>query len=284
MDAARRAQGGANNQKGNRYEDLFAVFKLAEYAPRVLEQHQEVRFKPQASCPVDDLLIEASDESHFHQMKARKFVSWGQEDGKLKGEFLAQRTLCSERPQRPFKLWLVVSEASRADALKKSMPPELADCAEVLHFPECARPSELVDVHPPAAERLRAAFGGDDPSTDDLKTLARHLCGCWMDAPLDDEGFKRAGPLLRGAVGAKSPPLRHRWTPPDDRWSRAEALLRAVHGFECRVDTGYFCWRFRGTDSGTLPYPCGSPQFSRFLDDLLRTPPIDFSDLERRLV
>lgn len=261
------------------------MFKLAEYAPRVLEHDEDVRFKPRAACPVDDLLIEASDASHFHQSKARKRVSWSEDDGKLKSEFLAQKAACSQLPERAFKLWLVVSDSERAATLYRTLPPELNDCAGVVHFPECRNSSGLLELHPPALERFRSLFGGANPSLDDLKALAKLLYGCWMDEPADEDGFRRVQPMLRKAIDFRPPPIRHRWSRPDDRWPRAAVVLAGVEGFRCSVESGYFCWSFRDADSGVLPYPCESKRFSQFLDRILSAAaPARFSDIEEWLV
>lgn len=57
MSESQRKIGGDSNKRGNRYEDFFAVFRLVQYAPKVIDEGTAVRLKEQANCPGDDLLL-----------------------------------------------------------------------------------------------------------------------------------------------------------------------------------------------------------------------------------
>src|SRR5688500_13325189 len=108
----RRKIGGVSNKRGNRYEDYFAVFRLMQWAPKVIDKGSVVRLMEQAGCPVDDLLLLEPRSHHYHQLKADKSITWGEAKGKLREEFREQRRRC-EAAKEKFKLILVVADEAR---------------------------------------------------------------------------------------------------------------------------------------------------------------------------
>src|SRR4051812_21865889 len=76
-------QGGVNGQKGTRYEDYYAVFRLAEHAAAAystgngLGGSESMRFMSQVKrCFVDDLVIEGGQQqARFHQLRNAQRVS-----------------------------------------------------------------------------------------------------------------------------------------------------------------------------------------------------------------
>jgi|tagenome__1003787_1003787.scaffolds.fasta_scaffold20810566_3 hypothetical protein len=78
--------GGISGQKGTRYEDYYAVFRLAEYAGAAystgggLDGSETTRFMSQVEkCFVDDLVIEemGRQQELFHQLRNVRSLSWG---------------------------------------------------------------------------------------------------------------------------------------------------------------------------------------------------------------
>lgn len=96
MSTDPRKIGGDNNKRGNRYEDLFVIFRLLEYAPSVILDGCPVRLKEQAGCHVDDLLVVTPKLHRFHQLKADKAITWSAKGNKLTKEFLAQKAACQQ--------------------------------------------------------------------------------------------------------------------------------------------------------------------------------------------
>ncbi|MEZ6140850.1 MAG: hypothetical protein R3B84_09790 [Zavarzinella sp.] len=142
MSQANRDIGGANNRKGNRFEDAFAVARLLELAPPVFEGKSTVLIKEQAGCHVDDLLICESARRHYYQLKDDKTITWRRDNGKLTTLFETQKAECEARNEE-FSLSVVVSEDHRKKSLDTNMPVSLTGPVTVVHFQRLRRPSEL---------------------------------------------------------------------------------------------------------------------------------------------
>jgi hypothetical protein len=54
-------RGGVNNERGNTYENFFAVYQLALCAQEAIEADKEIHFFSQALTFVDDLIIDGQD-------------------------------------------------------------------------------------------------------------------------------------------------------------------------------------------------------------------------------
>ena len=71
-------RGGNSGQKGNRYEDYFAVYKLAQLARDILQAGSSIRFSSQLLAFVDDLIIKHDSNLENYQLKNSSSVSWNQ--------------------------------------------------------------------------------------------------------------------------------------------------------------------------------------------------------------
>lgn len=54
----KKNQGGVSNEKGNTYENFFAVYQLALLSPEVIENKREIVFYSQILAFIDDLIID----------------------------------------------------------------------------------------------------------------------------------------------------------------------------------------------------------------------------------
>ena len=72
-----KLKGGANNEKGNRFENHFAIFKITEYLNSYSESKAQVVFSSQVEAFVDDLLIILEEgNKEFYQIKNSKSLKW----------------------------------------------------------------------------------------------------------------------------------------------------------------------------------------------------------------
>ncbi|HEX4606955.1 MAG TPA: hypothetical protein VH092_01995 [Urbifossiella sp.] len=132
MSNAHRKVGGDNNKKGNRYEDAFAVFRLVQLAPRVTDDGVPVTVREQAGCPVDDFVFREGPAVHYYQLKDDQGITWGEGDGKLRKEFVAQKQAC-ESAGEAHTLTVVVSHDHRKASLDGNMPDDLCGAVGVIH-------------------------------------------------------------------------------------------------------------------------------------------------------
>lgn len=183
VSEASRQTSGENNRQGNRYEDGFAVFRSIKLAPRVIHDGLSVRLREQAGCPVDDLLVREGQRHHYHQLKDDLKITWGEENGKLCKEFIAQKAQCEGR-EEDFTLTVVVSHPHRQQSLEQHMPEELKGAVTVYHFAAVQRPSE-VSLRPDLEESLRQISASRSPGRELLRTIAEGFHLAWVERELD---------------------------------------------------------------------------------------------------
>lgn len=280
MSQLDREIGGSNNRKGNRYEDAFAVARLIELTPRVIDDRVTVRIKEQAGCHVDDFLIREAARQHYYQVKDDQQITWGRDHGKLATEFTSQKSDCDLRGEE-YSLTIVVSEDHRKESLDKDMPATLIEKVTVLHFPRVRRPSEL-QQRPALQHALRRLTASREPGPSHLQEVVEGFHLAWVECDLDAEGYGN----LEGMVAwLLVRPLRIRRPLPASfapNWVQCEAILSAIPGLEFHIDRGYFEWFRRPVESG-LTVRCDDPAFQRFVDRVVDTPPVTFEEFERLL-
>ena len=280
MSQLDREIGGSNNRKGNRYEDAFAVARLLELTPRVIDDRVTVRIKEQAGCQVDDFLIREAARHHYYQLKDDQAITWGRDEGKLATEFTAQKSDCDLRGE-DYSLTIVVSEEHRKESLDKHMPAALVGAVTVLHFPRVRRPSEL--GHRPELQHvLRMLAASREPGPSHLQEVVEGFHLAWVECDLDSEGYGN----LEGIIGwLLVRPLRIRRPLPaafQPNWEQFRGILSAIPGLEWYIDRGYFEWFRRPLESG-LSVRCDDPAFQRFVDRVVITAPVTFDDFESLL-
>lgn len=282
MSESQRKIGGDSNKRGNRYEDFFAVFRLVQYAPKVIGEGTAVRLKEQANCPVDDLLLVEPEAYHYHQLKADKAITWGEAGRKLEREYLAQKAEC-EASERPFRLVVVVADEGRRKSLTENMHADLAGCTTVFLFPALARPSDLALRKDVVGETLGELCAGRAAGVAEHQHVVRAFHTAWVDHEPDAGGFCVLGDLIARIREWGIGRLRHDWLDRPTEWADAQRVLDSISGLRWWVDRGYFEWEYPPTDRGLSQEPCGSESFKRFIQRLVETKPSSFAEFERLL-
>lgn len=282
MSQSQRKIGGDSNKRGNRFEDHFAVFRLVQYALKVIQQGIVVRLKEQANCPVDDLLLEEPEMSHYHQLKTDQAITWGEAGRKMEKEFLAQKAQC-EALHRPFSLVVVVSHEGRKKSLTENMHASLAECTIVLLFPVLARPSDLALRRDFVEQTLAELCAGRAAGIAEHQHMVRAFYTAWVEHEPDADGFCVLSNLIAKIREWGIGRLRHDWGERPAEWAEAERVLNSINGLRWWVDRGYFEWEYPPTDSGLFQDPCGSESFERFIQRLVSEKPSSFADFERLL-
>lgn len=282
-----RQIGGLSNKRGNRYEDLFAVFNLISFTPRFIIDGQLMRLREQTGLPVDDLWIEEPGRDRFFQLKADKAITWGEANGKLANEFRRQKALCEARveqsSERQFALTVVVADEGRHASLCNGLPEDLRDCTDVFLFPAYARPSDMALPGGLLDEALGEICASRNAGVSDRQHLLLGYHAAWVDHQPDAEGFCTLTGVLTTVRALGAGKLRHHWTDRPTDWAKAEAVLNGIAGLCWHVDRGYFEWAYPPTDSGISPEECESLGFLRFIDRLIQDRPRSFQELERIL-
>lgn len=267
MSGDKRQTGGVSSKRGHRYEDYFAVFRLIEYGPQVLDAGAAVRLKEQADSPVDDLVLEGPERTLYHQLKTSPAVTWGADDRKLEREFREQHRRCTATGQ-PFSLVLVVAEDHRAELLRKQLPAGLE--ATVFSFPPLKAPSQLAGLRDLLGNAFDSLRASRFPSRTEDEALAGAFFLAFAEHEPDGEGYCVLAQVLETIRSRSLAAVRQQGRLAQARWAEAEAALARIEGLEWWTDRGYFEWRYRQADRG-LVGPISSDTFNRFVERVAST-------------
>lgn len=287
--ARNKARGGAAGQKGTRYEDHFAIFKVAEEAARVFnegngrfEAGSDISVFSQILCFVDDLVLRQGRKrsvAHY-QAKNRLSTTWGKGPKSLRSDFNRQLKLCTSLKVK-CSLNLVVSSAAAFQNLSGNITPKLRHCAKVIFFPY-ENISGLLRTYSPFRDAFVALNPRSSPTDSDLLSTATLLLGTWADTGnqvtirqiLKETGSRGA----RGGAPAVRPlNSRKRLAP------RLKVVLDAIPGFDYSLEKGFMQWRYGQTDSGCYRYACDSKEFGAFAKRQIQRRPKTYDDIEGEL-
>lgn len=279
MNINSRQLGGQNNKIGNRYEDVFAVYRIICFLPYRLYQYEDVRIKEQANCPVDDLIIKTDSEDHYHQLKADKSITWGEQNNKLASEFIEQMKECQAKG-RSFKLWLVVADEDRKKSLDKNMPPKISAVTSVFLFPRINRPSELAMLNGELKSSLEQIRAIRFSSHTEHQNIILETYTAWIEHEPDSEGYCLLSWVINYIRKRKTARIRFEWTDSTGLWSECHEILKAIPNLQFWTDRGYFEWNYPPTDRGMSQDDCTSESFVRFMHRIKESRPTTFEDLE----
>jgi len=276
-------RGGISGQKGTRYEDYYAVFRLAEHAgPSYsieggLGGNETMQFISQVrKCFVDDLVILGGglSQEHFHQLRNVQNLSWGNGAKSLAWNFESQGTL-SQQAGRGCSCYLVVPDNELQAALTAGMPVSLAGFSKVRYFPWLETLNGYIRGWSEFYEAIASLSAFEKPTPEKCLPVARGLLAAWVDAGADSLVLGDALRELQSGSSYVRPIEGDRRLP--------DVFIEALDGVEdlCwRQERGYFHWHSTDElDSGTLPYNCHTARFDLLIAWVTKHCPACLDDL-----
>lgn len=277
----RKNRGGVSNEKGNTYENLFAVYQIAHYAQQVIENQIEIKFHAQILAFVDDLIIDSSQLnllSHF-QLKNSTRISW--ETDKIAEDFRQQYHLNQSTKQRESQLYLVVSDQGTKTRREADIPADIKPYTQVFYFPYTDNPTKLIEQQPDFNQAIRYLCAFENPEPDKLEAVANVILGAWVSS---DKSEVRVIHILTSAQQCNPSYIRS-FLPPQDLDPEVKDILDRIELFTYNLDKGFFHWEYaEGLDSGTFPHSIETQQFRRFQDWIKQNQPATFDEIESLLV
>lgn len=282
-----RHRGGLSGQKGTKFEDLFAIYKLAEELALCYETVNEAFknrrravVKSQIFAFIDDIAVEtkAPQFVRYYQLRNVSTLAWGKGKFSLARLFLLQKKLCTSAKGR-WKLYLVVPTQRLRKKLQSTTPSNVAKCSSILVFPY-HQLSVLVQTHNAFRNALikLSPFNEDNVENEKLLTLARFLCGHWFDATnhLSTQELARAidnepGAFLRPMKGSRQMP------------AIVKKVLSSIPQFKWTLSKGFLFWNYGITDSGRYPHHCWTREFDQLILRIKKTRPTTFDTIEGEL-
>jgi len=226
-----RHRGGVSGQKGSRFEDFFAVFRLAEELSHCygggtarFKNARRAIVRAQVFAIIDDIAVEIKTPriNEHYQMKNVGRLTWES----IENDFLCQKRLCRKTKVKS-KLYLVVPTWALKSKLEGAQTSKASKCGIVIVFPYKKMPI-LVQTHQAFRDALikLSPFSKHDAENEKLLSLATFLCGNWVTAnnKISVENLARA---MEGAPGAFCRPLKGNKKMPSD----VARILSEIPGF-----------------------------------------------------
>lgn len=277
----RKKIGGDNGQKGVRFEDFFAAYRLAEeLSNRLASPSNPTPFMAlQAEAIVDDLVVTwGNSKATYYQCKNVAKISWSSGTHPLADDFRAQYLLSSHLNQTDIRTAIVVPTEELSRTLACSTPSEISHHTDVLCFPYCdGKFNRLVLENSQLRDLLIKLSRVADPANDELV----NVFGALLHGILSNNGRGDCDQLFLGAQSLSPHLIR---LMPDQLadfkvLDGFETTLAKVAGLMYRFSRGFFHWKAFGT-SGVFHQNCLSQEFERFQRRVVECQPATFDEFE----
>jgi hypothetical protein len=272
--------GGASGQKGTRYEDYFAVYKLAELTPAILEDGLVVKFSRQVLAFVDDLIIDIlSAPLQHYQLKNSRTISWMTGDRSIQDDFTNQHRLNQRLLKRDSQLYLVVSDPAKSVILSGCIPSAIRAFSQVIHFPY-GPIMDLIERIPKFRDALAYLSASGNPEPDKLEFAAKALLGAWID----NQASQVSGQELLTRAQHQTPQYIRSFRSDLALDPEVEKILNNIEYFKYNLAKGFLHWDYAdGLEIGTPPYSIETEEFRRLQERIKSHCPTTFEELENFL-
>lgn len=170
-------QGGKNNEKGNRLEDRFAVFKIVSLAPLMRASEPDLSLLKQEKGFVDDVVITFPNmnKKENYQAKDVQEIAWSA----FVENFQMQHSL-DVNHHGYTQSWTnaLLAQESQYIKLSKKIPPEIQHHTECVFFPNDESLPSLIMRYKP----LKDGLADLSKKKDDLshyETIFAQILGQW---------------------------------------------------------------------------------------------------------
>ena len=274
-------RGGNSGQKGTRYEDYFAIYKLTQLAQAILESELKVSLSSQILAFVDDLIIDIDTEPLQHyQLKNSATVSWTTGKHPIQEDFAHQEQLNKTDLQRDSHLSLVVSNLTCVEQLTATIPPSIKSFSHVLHFPYDPNILTVIGQIPDFKQTLIYLSAFDQPEPDKIDYAVKALIGAWITC----EASSILGLELLNIAQRQSPQYIRSFRTDLTLDVEVKKILDNIPDFSYSFSKGFLHWEYaHGLDSGTPPYSIETDAFGRLQERIKQQKPQTFEELETLL-
>lgn len=270
-------RGGSSGQKGTRYEDYFAVYKLAQLARRIIAFDSKINFSSQQLAFVDDLIIEINANLLQHyQLKNSHNVSWANGKHPIQEDFANQQKLNQNRPHKSH-IFLVVSDKARATRLVANIPSDIQPFSRVVYFPYAPDILTLVNQLPGFKDALTYLSAFEHPAPDKLDYVAKALLGAWVTSNFTNVSGKEL--LLKAQ--RQTPQYIRSFETSFDIAPQLAKILDNIEDLDYNLAKGFLHWDYAdGLQCGIQPYSIDTEAFRRLQERIIHHNPRTFEELE----
>ena len=278
----KKNEGGFNNQKGNTYENLFAVYQIALLSRQSIDNNCHIKLYSQILSFVDDLIIDFQKENSLkhYQLKNSPNITWGTGKKSICDDFQSQYIL-NQSISRNSELHLVVSDRESKNKLAKNIPEEIKVYSQVLYFPYEASLIKFITRESNFREAIVYLSAFENPEPDKIECVVKVLLGAWVSSDLSGVFLID---ILKNAQ-ACNPSYIRSFCIDCQLDPEVENILNQIDNFSYNLTKGFLHWSYAdGLEEGTLPYSIDTDRFRQFQDLIKRDHPTSFDQLEVFLI
>lgn len=272
-----KLRGGEVNERGNKYENYFAAFRIIKLINNFPAQTDSIFISSQESAFVDDLLIKVKKQRQLYQLKSSQRLKWGfgRKLKTLNFDFSIQRRI-EIFFNREFQLFLTVANVPLKNSLNNSLPKHLKKCTEVLLFPYNDSIQNQIINDRNFKTELTKLSALPAPTTDKLESLAAAILGFWVAS---NKKMVCLEDLYSKLENMGYPFIKSRST--HNLQQHTIDILDAVPDFSYTVSGNYLEWTFSDKERGVIPYQIGSEEFNNIEEKIRINNPENFITLEK---
>lgn len=164
-------RGGLNNEKGIRYEEFYAVYKIASFLADFVDQQILIKSQVEGAY-VDDLLIINEGHRSYYQLKnVQALLKYWSE---IVADFLAQIVLSVDKKE-DFDVTLVYSDTT----FETTISEELRPYTVFEYFPYADSLYEVIMQSSSFKNTLARLCVLENATADTLYKIAKYLIGEW---------------------------------------------------------------------------------------------------------
>jgi hypothetical protein len=278
----KKNQGGVSNEKGNTYENFFAVYQLSLLSSEVIENNREINFYSQILAFVDDLIINFNNNAprQHYQLKNSVNVAWGSGLKSISDDFGKQYEL-NLSISTESELYLVVSDLNLKAKLEKDLPATINAYSQVIYFSYQSNIVKFIAQQPNFQEAIKYLCAFSEPDPDKIECVATVLLGAWVSS--DKSGIS-VKDILEKAQKCQPSYIRS-FSQQLQLDPEVENILSKIPNFSYNLTKGFLHWEYgNGLEQGTLPYSIDSEKFKRFEGIIKKNQPTSFDDIEPFLI
>lgn len=272
----RKNRGGISAEKGNTYENYFAIYQIASLAKDVIEHSKDVYISSQILAFVDDLVIDcSSDPCRHYQLKNSSSVDWSNGSNPICDDFEKQYHL-NHHLSRPSELFLVVSDSALSISLQGCIPSAIQAFSQVFHFPYAPDLVKVIFQQSAFLQALEYLCAFEQPDPDKVECVAKVLAGAWVTS-----GKSKIAVLEVLTTAQQSSPSYIRCF--GQGWQlhpEVEEIFSQIEGFTYKLAKGFLHWEYEGILEGTPPYSIETDAFNNLQARIRQIKPTSFEQLE----
>lgn len=272
-------KGGMVNEKGNTYENFFAVYKISVLSKDVLENEKQIVLASQIMAFVDDLIINDIQENIYqhYQLKNTASLTWGSGLRSIADDFAKQYNL-NQAVSKQSEITLVVSNAQLRDRLANKIPQQIAEFSEVDYFYFASSLPKVLQEEQEFSQAVAYLCAFDNPEPDKIECVASVILGAWLSSDKSNVSIRE---ILEKSRQSQPSYIRYFGSQDVQIDPEVKKILDQIQGFTYSISKGFLQWQFaNGLEEGTLPYSIETEKFRRFQERVKQNKPRTFDELE----